>query len=261
LRTLLIDGDIDAYKIAARNERKIDWGDGNVSTTTDADEAKAQIDAFYRKLKKMLGADRIIVGLSDSANFRKLIYPPYKANRANVIKPALLYELKQHLRDNYEVFQRPQLEADDVLGILATVGDVPGLITGTRIVVSEDKDLRCIPGLLFNPRHPDKGTVEISVEGADLAHLRQTLTGDPTDNYPGCPGIGAVKAEKVLFKKNPEDRLWDLVVAAFKKKGMTEQDAIVQAQVARICRAEDYDFTNKRPIPWMPPTPNSKAVA
>jgi DNA polymerase-1 len=254
VRTLLIDGDIDAYKIASRNQTTTDWGDGVKGVVSDADEAKRQIISQYRRLKKMFGADRLIVGLSDTVNFRKDILPTYKANRKNVIKPALLSELKAFMTETFEVFLRPGLEADDVLGILATVGDEPGLITGERIVVSEDKDLKSIPGLLFNPRHPERGTIAISVEQADLEHMRQTLTGDSTDGYGGCPGIGKGKVDGVLTRTVADQPLWDLVVAAYAKKGLTEADALVQARVARILRAQDYDFINKRPVLWTPPT-------
>jgi len=33
---------------------------------------------------------------------------------------------------------------------------------------------------------------------------------------------------------------------------MTEDDALVNARLARILTAEDYDFENKQPIPWTP---------
>jgi DNA polymerase-1 len=261
VRTLIIDGDIPAYKIASRVETNIDWGDGVISRSTDSEEAKRQIDQEIKRYMRMLGATRAIICLSDDENFRKDIYPNYKGNRKNVIKPALLAEMKKYFHEAYDVVKRPRLEADDVCGILATVGDETPLIKGERILVSEDKDLRTIPGLLFNPRHPERGTIDISVEQADLEHMRQTLTGDSTDNYPGCPGIGKGKVDKVLTKTDVNQTLWELVVAAFVKKGLTEQDAIVQAQVARICRAEDYDFINKRPIPWTPRKTNSKEAA
>ncbi len=260
MRTLLIDGDIDAYQIASTCETRIDWGDGIESKSADSEDAKAQIDLRYKRLKKMLGADRMIVCLSDSQNFRKEILPTYKSNRKNVIKPALLAELRKYLHEAYEVFQRPFLEADDVMGILGTMGD-NDLIKGERIIVSIDKDMKNVPGLLFNPGHPDRGTVEISVEQADYEHLMQTLTGDPTDGYGGCPGVGKAKAKQVLMLKpgDPRDR-WDAILEAYAKKGLGEDFALKQAQVARICRSEDYDFLNKIPIPWTP-TRTQKEVA
>jgi hypothetical protein len=39
---------------------------------------------------------------------------------------------------------------------------------------------------------------EITEAQADRFHMIQTLTGDVTDGYPGCPGIGPVKAEQIL---------------------------------------------------------------
>jgi len=35
--------------------------------------------------------------------------------------------------------------------------------------------------------------------------------------------------------------MWPVVVAAFEKQGLTEDDALVQARLARILRPNDYD--------------------
>jgi hypothetical protein len=37
---------------------------------------------------------------------------------------------------------------------------------------------------------------------------------------------------------------WDTVVEAYEKAGLTEDDALVTARLARILRAEDYDGVN-----------------
>jgi DNA polymerase-1 len=62
--------------------------------------------------------------------------------------------------------------------------------------------------------------------------MYQTLVGDTSDGYPGCPGIGPVKAEKVLGM--PPN--WQDVVGAYRAAKLTEADALVQARVARILR-------------------------
>jgi DNA polymerase I len=36
------------------------------------------------------------------------------------------------------------------------------------------------------------------------------------------------------------------------KEGLTEDDALLQARLARILRADEYDFKAKRPILWEP---------
>ncbi len=250
MRTLLIDGDILAYQNAAANEKSIDWGDGIKTATGSLDEAKKACDQKIKEWKKMLGASEAIVCLTDSQNFRKEILPSYKAHRKGVLKPVLLGDVRTHLRDTQQTYQRPFLEADDVMGILAT-GEFT-FAQGEKIIVSIDKDMKSVPGFLFNPSKVQDGVIEISKEQADREHMRQTLIGDTADNYKGCPGIGPKKADLALCKKHPEQTMWSLVVHQFELKGLTEADALVQAQVARICREEDYDYINKRPIPWTP---------
>ena len=46
--------------------------------------------------------------------------------------------------------------------------------------------------------------------------------------------------------------LKDKVVETFKEKGLTEDDALINARLARILTVDDYDFTTKKPIPWTP---------
>ena len=96
----------------------------------------------------------------------------------------------------------------------------------------------------------------------------QTLTGDTCDGFPGCPGIGPVKAKKLIDNVgseafevyNREGRdvfhqfMWACIVAAYAKKGRDAQYALTQARVARILRHDDYDFKTGRPILWEPKT-------
>lgn len=46
--------------------------------------------------------------------------------------------------------------------------------------------------------------------------------------------------------------LWDCIVSHAAKAGMSLEDLVVQAQVARILRSSDFDWNNKLPIPWQP---------
>jgi DNA polymerase I len=136
------------------------------------------------------------------------------------------------------------IEADDTLGILCTH---PKLVPGKRIVVTIDKDLLQIPGHHYNPDRDEKRVV--SLDGGDRWFFQQVLTGDATDNYPGCPGIGPKRASGILDATEPDTR-WSAVVAAYKAMGLTEANALVQARLARILRHTDYDFERKEPILW-----------
>lgn len=254
MRSVLLDADITAYWFALTGQKTYEWEPGVASVWVDDPSSiyphlKAKID----ELQAELDADQVIVCLSapSSEGWRRDVLPSYKANRGP--KPELLGAMKDYMRKTYRTFERPRLEADDILGILAT-NDV--IIPGEKIIVSTDKDLKTIPGLLFNPNKSEK-PVRISEAEADYWHLYQTLVGDSTDNYKGCPGIGPKKAEAALFAYAPPwgtvREAWDIVCGLYRSKGLTESDALVQARVARICRTSDYDFKRKEVKLWTPP--------
>lgn len=246
--TLLLDSDIIAYKFASTAQKNFDWnGDGQVvSDVRGIEEVTPEVAAYIEEWKQKAGADEVIVCLScpTAENFRYGILPSYKHNRVDTGKPVLLNPIKDWMRVMYPVFERPTLEADDVMGILSTH---QFLVEGKKIIFSEDKDMKTIPGWLLNPTKDTKPRY-ISEDQADYFHLYQTLVGDTTDGYKGCPGVGPVKAEKILAVECS----FYAVVLAFESKGLPREDALVQARVARICRFTDYDFTIKEVRPWLP---------
>ena len=197
------------------------------------------------------------------------VLPTYKENRKGVRKPLVLSALKEWVADEYETFIRPTLEADDVMGILATWGKFKKGYK--KIIVSEDKDMKTIPAWLWNPAK-DAKPWKVSEEEAQYWHMLQTLSGDATDNYDGCPGIGDVMADRIL-KKDPhivipyqhtitrgkrkgetetryEESFGDF--SKWEKAGFGETEALTQARVARICHASDYDFKKKEVKLWTP---------
>jgi DNA polymerase-1 len=134
------------------------------------------------------------------------------------------------------------LEADDSIGIDAT--NFPEYET---IIVSPDKDMRQIPGVLWNMTDDVE---EITKEQGDDWHLIQSLSGDPTDGYPGCPGIG-IKRATDLLKKNPDNK-WAAICKAFKERGLSDDDALLNARLAKILQHPDYDYDREEPILWTP---------
>lgn len=242
-RTLLIDGDILLYAESSACEEAYDWGDDIWTLHGDAKVAKERVDVWIKDIKEHLEADHVIITLTDQENWRKEVLPTYKHNRKNKRKPLVYPALKEYVIETYKTALWETLEADDVMGILATD---PKDKTD-KIIVSEDKDMKTIPGKLYNPGHPEDGIMDISVEEADLTHLTQALTGDVTDGYSGCPGVGPKTAMKVL-----KDGDWLEVVAAYEKAGLTEEDALVQARVARILRHGEYNKKAKEVNLWTP---------
>lgn len=249
MTTILVDADIVAYKFAAAAEENFFFDEGvPLQLLDNFDQVSVQIDEYLAELMTKLGGTKLVLALScpSEENFRLPVLPSYKENRKGVQRPTYLKPVREWLIKNYPnaIYQRPTLEGDDVMGILATSKVIPG----KKIIVSEDKDLQQIPGWLYNPRKDDKPR-QITEEAGDYYFYTQTLTGDPTDNYKGCPGIGKVRAEKILSEA--EDK-WAAIVETYESKGLTEEDALVQARCARICRAADYDFKGRKVILWSP---------
>lgn len=248
MTTLLLDADIIAFKLAATSQRSYKWPGQEAPSVAadDFDTLPERIDAEVNELCKKLASSEVIVCLScpTEENFRLGVLPTYKGNRDYSQRPVHLAAVKEYLEKTYPSYRRDRLEADDIMGILSTH---PKLVSGKRIIVSEDKDMKTIPGWLFNPAK-DKAPRLVSTEEADRFHLYQTLVGDTTDGYTGCPGIGPVKGTAIL----DADPSWASVAAVFEARGLTEDDALVQARVARILRNTDYDFKKKEVILWTP---------
>ena len=90
--------------------------------------------------------------------------------------------------------------------------------------------------------------LEISLADADRQFFTQTLTGDVTDGYSGCPKIGPKTAEKVLGM-SPN---WRLVVNAYQKEKLDYNYALTQARLARILRSTDWDDEKGEVKLWEP---------
>jgi len=247
MTTLLIDGDIFIFKASISSQVVADFGEGQWGMSADLPTAKIRLDETLEQIKTTLKAGKIVIALSDKQNFRKQIMPSYKSNRKDTQKPLLLEPLRQYVRDSYDFFERPTLEADDVLGILATN---PKIIKGDKIIVSSDKDMRTIPCTLFNPDWHEEPE-EVTLAQADYSFHVQILTGDRVDGYDGCPNVGKIKAARLLADSDPQD-YWRIIVEQYEKAGQGEVDALTTARVARILRHEDYNYKEKKPCLWTP---------
>ena len=235
---LLIDADFIVYKSCAAVETEVDFGDDVILVTSNFSDALTATNRELTKIKNKFGSfSEMILFFSDSINFRKQILESYKGHR-NRKKPCGYKRVINALREEYKVIIKPSLEADDSMGVYST--KYPG-----NCIVSPDKDMKQIPGQLYNLDE----VFTVSKEDGAKWHLIQALAGDQTDGYSGVPGIG-VKRATSLFEEDGYS--WKTVTKAFTDKGMTEYDAITNARLARILTADDYDFKNKRPILWTP---------
>lgn len=240
----LIDCDFIVYKNCAAAETEIDFGEDIILVASKFSDALRMVEEDLYRIAQDLGCfDDSILFFSDSVNFRKAIDPDYKGHR-NRKKPCGYKRVINALKETFPVVVLPQLEADDAMGIYATRD-------AGHVIVSPDKDMRQIPGDLYNLKDPVE---TIDEEEARRWHLIQTLAGDQTDGYAGVPGIG-IKRAVALFEK--EGYTWETVVNAFAAKDLDEDVALRNARLAKILHFENYDFDTKTVKHWLPPAADS----
>ena len=258
--TLLIDADIIAYKFALRNQFEEDFGDpDNPYIETNLDQAMLDIDRFIKGLLRKTKSSDYLCFITGKKNFRYELLETYKGNRSP-IKPLLLQDLRQYLLDYHNGHIEDRLEADDLLGLYSHKVKNP-------VIATLDKDLKIVPEVPIYDWKSRK-TIQTSPQEALRFHMWQTLVGDKTDNYKGCPYIGPKKAEKILNRafevythaygdsialKPLKQFYWKAIVDTYETRDLTETDAFIQARCAYILnKPEDFDFKSKDIQLWSP---------
>jgi DNA polymerase-1 len=251
---LLIDADIIAMHAVAACQREVEFETDEWQLYCDLNDVRPKFKEKIDELMEATTQTDYLLCWSDpeKGNFRKQLNPEYKANRT-ARKPVGYWPFVRgiHETEKKRCRYRPRLEADDVMGILAT-RDI-----GKHVIWSIDKDMMQIPG----PHLIDGVEVDQDADLAELTFLSQVLTGDTVDNYPGCPGVGPVGAEKILAKvtlnANPASYwadVWQAILNAYAAKGLTEADALLQARMAYLLRHDNYNNDTGKIRLWKPAT-------
>ena len=188
MTTVLIDADIVAYRCAAASENDPE------------DIALLRTDKLMRDIIEDTCGVAYMSFLSGSNNFRKEIYPEYKANRKDIIKPVHLSLCKEFLQHEWNSVVTDGYEADDALGIFQT---------DSTIIASIDKDLLMIPGRHYNFVKKEFYEVD-ELEGLRSLY-RSVLVGDVADNIKGVKGIGPVKAAAIINPLTEEKDMYNAV--------------------------------------------------
>lgn len=260
MRTVIIDGDILMYKIPEdyinSMELETDEDSDAIYRTIEWGSKKGVIEYLTNKINQIKEKTRSkhqIICLSSPENFRKTINPDYKSNRRKY-KPFVYKFVRDWLKANYTTFEREGLEADDLIGIIVTYkGKLKNIPHGEKVIWSIDKDFNTIPATFYKEKFDGSyEKIVTSEKQADYYFMQQTLTGDSTDGYSGCPKIGKVNAQKILGDINDFDlkTAWGKVLSAYKEQGLNRDYALMQAHCARILRADNYNFKTKEIKLW-----------
>jgi DNA polymerase-1 len=242
-KVMIVDGDLVVYKIASGLEEPIDWGNDVWTLHSDLGKGKTLLQQTINHYKDKTKSKEVIFAFSDKNNFRKQIDKDYKSYRKKIRKPVCYAPLRKWAEQNYNFYTLPNLEGDDVIGILATQH-----YKTNNVIISGDKDMRTIP--TWHCFIGDDQLEFVDEQQADKNFCLQVLTGDQTDGYKGCPGVGAVKANRVLHDKFNINDMWKAVIEEFERNKLSFEDAYHQARLARILRKDEYDFATNQPNLW-----------
>lgn len=212
----LVDADLVAYRCAASCEPS--------KTRLELEPlslAIARADELMNRILASTNASNYRAFLTGSSNFRKIIYPEYKANRKRTPLPEHLNDVREFLINDWKAEVSAGYEADDSIGIHA--GE-------NTVICSIDKDLRQIPGWHYH--FVNDVFSEVQEPEAEYNYWQQVLTGDRSDNIIGIHGIGPAKAQKLLAFGD----YLNVCKEAYKNANMTTLD--LNMVLLRILRSE-----------------------
>jgi hypothetical protein len=169
----------------------------------------------------VLGTKEYRIYLGGKRNFRDDLYGDYKANRDSAPKPKYYRDIRDYMVREWGARICDGIEADDAVAIDAT-----SLGPDKAIIVGVDKDLDQVPGRHYN--WVEGKSYSVSPREGLTFFYEQMLSGDTTDNIPGIPGIGEVKARKALVDcAKPQDaasRVWKLYYDNRELLGFSDDD-------------------------------------
>jgi 5'-3' exonuclease len=224
----LIDGDVLAHLACpTRNEingdcilhRYNEQGQRIAPVFSKKEDAKHMEDCwdnFQYRLEELLNSlftNNYLMAVKSDENFRDFLYPDYKLQRKNkpnqnVFVPAVR---TMAIMSDLAV-EAVGREADDLVRIWSVQARN---VNEETVVCTIDKDLKCLPGRYYDIKN--RVLTLITDEFATRFFYEQLLKGDPTDNIPGVPGIGPVKAQKLLEKFSSEEEYQEVIVDTYIK--------------------------------------------
>lgn len=247
----LVDADSLLYKVGFALEDKVIWNEMEVIAGlekemdidyfTNIEQCYRTFDQFIDNILFATDCDSPLLVFSGKGNFRLDFPIDYKTNRKDSRKPLGYSELLEYAQEQYETRTPIGMEADDFVVYLKTT------YPEDYILCAIDKDvLYQTVGTHYNYGKDEEVTID-EFEAVWFAYY-QTLTGDTSDGYKGCIGIGDKKARKILDGLESEREMWEAVVEAYESKEQSEEEAIWTMRLANM-----HQFNGTGIVLWNPP--------
>lgn len=243
---------IDGHAIAYRAYFAMTAGQDTSRWTTPEGEPTAGTYGFASILLRLLEnshPDYLAIAFDIGKTFRNDLYPAYKGTRAKM--PDDLRVQITRIQEMVDTLGVPRLEvegyeADDVLGSTAKQMAAKGyhvkIITGDRDLLQlvDEKIIVSLPGSKLSDSKdytPEMVKDFLGVTPEQVVDYK-ALVGDPSDNYPGIPGIGPKTAVTLLDTYGTLDNIYantDKLKGAVKTKiENNRESAYLSQDLARI---------------------------
>jgi len=243
------DGELvfaDPYKAAASSAAASAEANGaqvvEIERTKTSEESFIAIGRMKDMIKKITEhakctSYQIFIGGKD--NFRKELYPEYKANRDPFFRPICEQDLREYLCHKYKAVVVDGMEVDDMVSYLCMEDP------DNTVICAIDKDLDNTPGWHYN--YDKDNYYYVDLPTANLNFYCQLLTGDSSDNVPGIPKIGPIKAANIMYGAGSEYEMYERVLHTYDAFGIPEQVMELNAKLLWMMREKD--------VLWSPPKP------
>ena len=177
--------------------------------------------------------------------FRNRIYPEYKAQRQETpedIRFSIPYIKEILVAYNIPVIEIEDYEADDVIGTLAKRFSSE---TTEVFMMTPDKDYGQLVDDHIYMYRPPTGKNPLEILGPKevcakygISNQLQVidllgLMGDASDNIPGCPGVGEVRAKKLIQEF---DTIENLLESTDKLKGKLKEDVVSNVEQIKLSK-------------------------
>lgn len=201
----------------------------------DISLAEKYIDDNIERLCKALNTKQFELVVGDVKNFRKILFPQYKANRKP--KPEIYQYVFNLIRDKYGFTSLPYLEGDDTCRIIFEDRDYKSEYQ--KVIVSIDKDFYSVPCNFFRDLNNNNTIEKINSNDAEAHLYYQILVGDTADNYKGIPNFGDKKYEELINDKPYLST--DDVIHLFYEYGLSDEDFNYNLRCATIVNQVEYN--------------------
>ena len=110
IETVLIDADITAFQVCSAAEVETEWENDIWTLHSDFAAVRQDFAEAINNIIDMTGAAKCELAFTDTANFRKEVYEPYKSNRKQTRKPMHLMRIREWAFSQWECHQWDRLE-------------------------------------------------------------------------------------------------------------------------------------------------------